>query len=97
MTRDPRQVDREYLSSLSGCLDKIQMIDRGALDLHQDLVTCDRRRRDLVEYQRPAVLQQPDSFHASSPCQARVVLDAAIAASMFESTPSCAKITVPEG
>src|SRR5450432_3497063 len=38
MTRYPRQVDREYLSCRSGGLDEIQMVDGGALDLHQDLV-----------------------------------------------------------
>src|SRR4029077_9501074 len=51
MTRYPRQVDREYLSHRSGGLDKIQMIDGGTLYLHQDLVTCDRRRRYIVEHQ----------------------------------------------
>src|SRR5712692_8065656 len=67
MTRYPRQVDREYLSCRSGGLNKIQMIDRGTLDLHQDLVACDRRRRYIVEHQLPTVFQQSDSFHASSP------------------------------
>src|SRR6476661_1660155 len=67
MTRYPRQVDREYLSCRSGGLDKIQMIDGGTLDLHQDLVACDRRRGYIVEHQLPTVFQQPDSFHASSP------------------------------
>src|SRR5579863_6309012 len=65
MTRYPRQVDREYLSCRSGGLDKIQMIDGGTLDLHQDLVACDRRRRYIVEHQLPTVFQQSDSFHAS--------------------------------
>src|SRR6266446_5719680 len=68
MTRYPRQVDREYLSCRSGGLNKIQMIDGGTLDLHQDLVACDRRRRYIVEHQLPTVFQQSDSFHASSPC-----------------------------
>src|SRR6266404_7157791 len=67
MTRYPRQVDREYLSCRSGGLDKIQMIDGGTLDLHQDLVACDGRRRYIVEHQLPTVFQQSDSFHASSP------------------------------
>ena len=64
MTRYPRQVDREYLSCRSGGLNKIQMIDGGTLDLHQDLVACDRRRRYIVEHQLPTVFQQSDSFHA---------------------------------
>src|SRR6202023_94760 len=68
MTRYPWQVDREYLSRRSGGLDKIQMIDGGTLDLDQDLVACDRRRRYIVEHQLPTVFQQSDSFHASSPC-----------------------------
>src|SRR6478735_6834238 len=68
MTRYPRQVDREYLSCRSGGLDKIQMIDGGTLDLHQDLVACDRRRRYIVEHQLPTIFQHSDSFHASSPC-----------------------------
>src|SRR5713226_2651497 len=67
MTRYPRQVDREYLSCRSGGLNKIKMIDGGTLDLHQDLVACDRRRRYIVEHQLPTVFQQSDSFHASSP------------------------------
>src|SRR5271168_4325125 len=67
MTRYPRQVDREYLSCRSGGLNKIQMIDGGTLDLHQDLVTCDRRRRYIVEHQLPTIFQQSDRFHASSP------------------------------
>src|SRR5258707_5545213 len=67
MTRYPRQVDREYLSCRSGGLHKIQMIDGGTLDLHQDLVACDRRRRYIVEYQLPTVFQNSNSFHASSP------------------------------
>src|SRR6266436_6163448 len=66
MTRYPRQVDREYLSYRSGGLNKIQMIDGGTLDLHQDLVGCDRRRRYIVEHQLPTVFQQSDSFHAGS-------------------------------
>src|SRR5260370_38761984 len=68
MTRYPRQVDREYLSCRSGGLNKIQMIDGGTLDLHQDLVACDGRRRYIVEHQLPTVFQQSDGFHASSPC-----------------------------
>src|SRR6266849_4722773 len=68
MTRYPRQVYREYLSCRSRGLNKIQMIDGGTLDLHQDLVACDRRRRYFVEYQLPTVFQQADSFHTSSPC-----------------------------
>src|ERR1700687_3902184 len=67
MTRYPRQVDREYLSYRSGGLNKIQMIDDGTLDLHQDLVACDWRHRYFVEHQLPTVFQQSDSFHASSP------------------------------
>src|SRR5712691_4423060 len=67
MTRYPGQVDREYLSCRSGGLNKIQMIDGGTLDLHQDLVACDRRRRYIVEHQLPTVFQQSDGFHASSP------------------------------
>src|SRR5260370_24921217 len=67
MTRYPRQVDREYLSCRSGGLHKIQMIDGGTLDLHQDLATGDRRRRYIVEHQLPTIFQQSDSFHASSP------------------------------
>src|SRR5258707_9635936 len=67
MTRYPRQVDREYLSCRSGGLNKIQMIDRGTLDLHQDFVACDRGRRYIVEHQLPTVFQQSDGFHASSP------------------------------
>src|SRR5256885_16799924 len=68
MTRYPRQIDREYLSYRPGSLNKIQMIDGGILDLHQDLVACNRRRRYIVEHQLPTVFQQSDSFHASSPC-----------------------------
>src|SRR6476619_6174716 len=64
MIRYPRQVDREYLSCRSGGLNKIQMIDGGTLDLHQDLVACDRRRRYIVEHQLPTIFQQSDSFHA---------------------------------
>src|SRR5438270_428327 len=41
------------------------MIDGGTLDLHQDLVGCNRRRRYIVEHQLPTVFQQSDSFHAS--------------------------------
>src|SRR5260370_1701306 len=67
MTRYPRQVDREYLSCRSGGLNTIQMIDGGTLDLHQDLVACDRRRRYIVKHQLPTIFQQSDSFHASSP------------------------------
>src|SRR5260221_10600529 len=67
MTRYPRQVDREYLSRHSGGLNKIQMIDGGTPDLHQDLVACDRGRRYIVEHQLPTVFQQSDSFHACSP------------------------------
>jgi len=48
-------------------LNKIQMIDGGTLDLHQDLVACDRGRRYIVEHQLPTVFQQSDSFQASSP------------------------------
>src|SRR6476661_8677387 len=72
MTRYPRQVDREYLSCRSGGLNKIQMIDGGTLDLHQDLVACDRRRRYIVEHQLPTVFQQSDSFHACSPLSSLV-------------------------
>jgi hypothetical protein len=67
MTRYPRQVDREYMSYRSGGLNKIQMIDGRALDLHQDLVACDRGRRYIVEHQLPTVFQQSDSFHGRSP------------------------------
>src|SRR5260370_31358308 len=67
MTRYPRQVDRECPCCRSGGLNKIQMIDGGTLDLHQDLVACDRRRRYIIEHQLPTVFQQSDSFHASSP------------------------------
>ena len=67
MTRYPGQFDREYLSCRSGGLHKIKMIDGGTLDLHQDLVACDRRRRYIVEYQLPAVFQHSDSFHATPP------------------------------
>src|SRR5712692_3302901 len=67
MTRYPRQVDREYLSCHSGGLNKIQMIDGGTLDLHQDLVACDRGRRYIVEHKLPTVFQQSDSFRASAP------------------------------
>src|SRR5258706_4200257 len=72
MTRYPGQVDREYLSRRSGGLDKIQMIDGGTLDLHQDLVACDRRRRYIAEHQLPTVFQHSDSVHASSSCTACV-------------------------
>src|SRR5437588_9195537 len=65
MTRYPRQVNREYLSCRSGGLNKIQMIDGGTLDLHQDLVACDRRRRYIVEHQLPTVFQQSDGSHES--------------------------------
>src|SRR5229473_45176 len=44
MTRYPRHVDRECLPCPSRGLDEIQMIDGGALDLHQHLVACNRRR-----------------------------------------------------
>src|SRR6267142_1895635 len=67
MTRYPRQIEREYLPYSSGGLDKIQMIDSGTLDLHQDLVACDGWRRYIVEHQLPTVFQQSDSFHDSSP------------------------------
>src|ERR1700752_5140115 len=63
MTRYPRQLDREYLSCRSGGLEKIQIIDGGALDPHQDLVTRHRRRRYIVEHQLPTIFQQSDSFH----------------------------------
>src|SRR5579859_3331272 len=43
------------------------MVDARTLDLHQDLVTCDRRRRYIVEHQLSTIFQQSDSFHASSP------------------------------
>src|ERR1700680_1196095 len=67
MTRYPRQVEREYLSYLSRGLNKIQMIDRGTFNLHQDLVACDRRRRYIAQRQRPTVFQQSDGFHACPP------------------------------
>src|SRR6266513_3807960 len=67
MTRYPRQVDREYLSCRSGGLNKIKMIDGGTLDLHQDLVACDGRRRYLVEHHLPTIFQHSDSFHLSPP------------------------------
>src|ERR1700686_2296871 len=83
MTRYPRQVDREYLSCRPGSLDKIQMIDGGTLDLHQDLVTCDGRRRYIVEHQLPTVFQQSDSFHASSP------LDSLVSAPIWSRVAAC--------
>src|SRR5882672_7532678 len=64
MTRYPRQVDREYLSYRSGGLHKIQVIDGGILDLHQDLIASDRRHRNIGEHQLPTVFQHFDSFHA---------------------------------
>src|SRR6476660_8936070 len=67
MTRYPRQVDREYLSCRAGGLNKIQVIDGGTLDLHQDLVACDRRRRYIREHQLPAVFQHSDRVHMISP------------------------------
>src|SRR3954471_10614435 len=67
MTRYPRQVDRKYLSCRSGGLHKIQMIDGGTPDLHQNLVACDRRLRYIVEHQLPTVFQQSDGYHASPP------------------------------
>src|ERR1700730_18152524 len=67
MTRYPRQVDRQYLACRSRGLNKIQMIDGGTPDLHQDLVARDRRRRYLAEHQLSTVFQQSDSFHANSP------------------------------
>src|SRR6516164_7860189 len=39
------------------------MIDAGTLDLHQDLVLCDRRPRCIVEHQLPTVLKQTNSLH----------------------------------
>src|SRR5438552_15867998 len=80
MTGYPRQVDREYLSCRSGGLNKIQMIDGGTLDLHQDLVACDRRRRYIVEHQLPTVFQQSDSFHAISPWVASAPIWSRVAA-----------------
>src|ERR1700674_726111 len=68
MTGYPREIDWEYLSRRSGSLNEIHMIDRGTLDLHQNLVVCDGGRRYIVEHQLPTVFQQSDSFHASSPC-----------------------------
>src|SRR5690349_1433757 len=67
MPRYPWQVDRQYLSYRSGGLNKIQMIDGGTPDLNQNLVACNRRRRHIIEYQRPTVLKQSNSLHASSP------------------------------
>src|SRR4029077_19552326 len=67
MTRYPRQVDREYLSYCPGGLHKIKMIDCGTLDLHQDLVACDRRHWYIVEYQLTTIFQSSDSVHTSSP------------------------------
>jgi hypothetical protein len=67
MTRYPRQVERKYLSRRSGGLNKIQMIDGGTFDLHQDLVAGNRWRRYILEQQLPTVFQQSDSFHANSP------------------------------
>src|ERR1700693_6264742 len=80
MTRYPWQVDREYLSCRSGGLNKIQMIDGCTLDLHQDLVACDRRRRYFVEHQLPTVFQQSDSFHASSPWVVSALICSRVAA-----------------
>src|ERR1700751_1423039 len=48
------------------------MIYGGALDLHQDLVACNRRRRYIVEYQLPTEFQQSDGFHAISPLRSLV-------------------------
>src|SRR5580704_12701364 len=67
MTRYPWQVEREYLSCRSGGLNKIQMIDGGTLDPHQDLVGCDRRLRYFFENQLPPIFRQSYSFHARSP------------------------------
>src|SRR5690348_12898448 len=67
MTGYPGQVEREYLPCRSGGLNKIQMIDGSTLDLHQDLVAFDRRRRYVIEHQLPTVFQQSDGFHANSP------------------------------
>src|SRR5690242_18477428 len=67
MTRYPWQVEREYLLYPSRGLNKIQMIDGGTLDLHQDLVPCDHWRPYIVEHQLPTIFQQSDSFHASPP------------------------------
>src|ERR1700674_1208861 len=67
MPRYPRQVNREYLSQCSGGLNKIDMIDGRTLDLHQDLVSCNRRRRYIVEYQRSTEFQQFDGLHATPP------------------------------
>src|SRR5689334_11324042 len=68
MTRYPWQVEREYLSYLSGRLNKIQMIDGGTPDLYQDLVACDRRCRYIAQHQLPTVFQYSDSFHAGPLC-----------------------------
>src|SRR5882762_1856614 len=64
MARYPRQVNREYLSYLSGGLHKVQVIDGGILDLHQDLIARDPRHRHVGELQLPTVFQDSDSFHA---------------------------------
>ena len=56
-----------HLSCRSGGLNKIQVIEGGTLDLHQDLVACDGRRRYIVQQQLPTVFQQSDGFHANSP------------------------------
>src|SRR5258705_8571640 len=88
MTRYPREVDREYLSCRSGGLNKIQVIDGGTPDLHQDLVACDRRRWYIVEHQLPTVFQQSDSFHASSPLVCPVGV-ARVGASEFRTCRSC--------
>jgi len=62
MARYPRQVNREDLWCRPGGFNKIQMIDGGALDLHQDLVLCDCRRRYVVEHQLPTILKQLTAF-----------------------------------
>src|ERR1700749_3073580 len=66
MTGYPRQIDRQYLSCHSRGLNKIHMIDRSTLDLHQDLVPCQRGRRYFIEYQLSTVFQHSDSLHATS-------------------------------
>src|SRR5258705_5684657 len=94
MTRYPRQVDREYLSCRSGGLHKIQMIDGGTLDLHQDLVACDRRRRYIAEHQLPTVFQHSDNVHASSSCTACVNSAGDDAGNQDASSPRLAPILV---
>ena len=49
VTGNPRQIDRKDLSGLARGFDKIEMIDRGVPDLHQDLVIGDGRRGNVLQ------------------------------------------------